>query len=270
MVEMSHVRSVFIVDYRNFFSIDLYGLRIGFTLNDGDWRDFIEERLPFGWAPAAPGVLDRQYRIEIHNGLFWIGRDGQAWIPQADPHDATAHLEHDLELFVAEHSPRYVFLHAGVVAWQSRLIVIPGTSFSGKSTLTAALWDLGAEYYSDEFALIDEAGRVHPYQRAIHLRTPYSLDWEQRSVPTRSVPPQPASLVILTRYREGAIWQPRELGTGRTAIELMRHALAAQRSPERVLQRLKLLLEQATVLTGERGDARATAAQILQLLRRAA
>src|ERR671929_229610 len=60
--------------------------------------------------------------------------------------------------------------HAGVVGWQGRAILIPGRSFSGKSTLVAALVRAGATYYSDEFAVLDERGRVHPFPKKLSMR----------------------------------------------------------------------------------------------------
>ena len=46
---------------------------------------------------------------------------------------------------------------------------LPGHSFSGKSTLVAALVRAGAVYYSDEFAVLDPDGFVHPYAKALSL-----------------------------------------------------------------------------------------------------
>ena len=51
---------------------------------------------------------------------------------------------------------------AGVVGWENRAIVMPGASFAGKTTLVRAWLEAGATYYSDEFAVLDRAGRVHP------------------------------------------------------------------------------------------------------------
>ncbi len=45
-------------------------------------------------------------------------------------------------------------------------------SFSGKTTLVRALVDAGAVYYSDEFAALDETGRVIPYARRLTFVAP--------------------------------------------------------------------------------------------------
>jgi len=64
-----------------------------------------------------------------------------------------------------------------VVAWEGKGIVIPGRSFSGKSTLVAELLRAGATYYSDEYAVFDKHGRVHPFPKDLEMRT--NGDWKQ-------------------------------------------------------------------------------------------
>ncbi|MEP7147984.1 MAG: hypothetical protein ABI857_03805, partial [Acidobacteriota bacterium] len=70
-----------------------------------------------------------------------------------------------LRIVVAEHARDCVFIHAGVVGWKGKAIVIPANSFQGKTTLVAELVKNGAEYYSDEYAILDEKGLVHPFPR---------------------------------------------------------------------------------------------------------
>src|SRR5260370_20995260 len=80
-------------------------------------------------------------------------------------------FESHVQLTVAEYAPRRVFVHAGVVGWKNRAILIPGLSHSGKTTLVDQLIRAGATYYSDEYAVLDERGRVHPYARALGMRS---------------------------------------------------------------------------------------------------
>ena len=72
--------------------------------------------------------------------------------------------------YVAEEARRGVFVHAGVVGWKGRALVLPGKSGAGKTTLVAELIRAGATYYSDEYAVLDERGRVHPYARPLAVR----------------------------------------------------------------------------------------------------
>src|SRR5207249_290373 len=76
----------------------------------------------------------------------------------------------DIERYIAEAARRKLFVHAGVVGWRGRAILIPNKTFTGKTTLVAEFVRAGATYYSDEFAVLDGQGRVHPFPRPLSLR----------------------------------------------------------------------------------------------------
>jgi hypothetical protein len=61
-------------------------------------------------------------------------------------------------------------VHAGAVLLGERALLLPGITHAGKSSLVAELLRRGATYFSDEYALIDSEGRVHPYPRPLLLR----------------------------------------------------------------------------------------------------
>ncbi len=85
--------------------------------------------------------------------------------------DAGSALAAHAERIVAERAPDHLFVHAGVVGWEGRAIVMPGASFAGKTTLVQAWLEAGAVYDSDEFAVLDRAGRVHPFPRPLAIGT---------------------------------------------------------------------------------------------------
>jgi len=121
-------------------------------------------------------------------------------------------LERDLQLYVSEWARRRVFVHAGVVGWQGREIVIPGRTMTGKTTLVKALVEAGATYYSDEYAVFDEHGQVHPYLKPMSVRKNGDGNAEE-ILPealggTRGVKALPVGLVVATSYREAAPWRP--------------------------------------------------------------
>jgi len=72
---------------------------------------------------------------------------------------------------IAETAHDRFFVHAGVVGWNGRAIVIPGQSKIGKTTLVEEFLRIGATYYSDEFAVFDRRGYVHPFARPLRVRT---------------------------------------------------------------------------------------------------
>jgi hypothetical protein len=61
-------------------------------------------------------------------------------------------------------------LHAGGVSRNAKCILLPGTSGSGKSSLTAWLTAHGCHYLSDELVFLSDEGTVWPLTRPISLK----------------------------------------------------------------------------------------------------
>src|SRR5438105_13158500 len=159
-------------------SFSAYGVRVGLRVNDKAILKRLLTRLPPGAKPADARVVNHLYSLvgfaNNSNGKlrrFNLGYWNLARFARTRSfEDLLDGFESHLQLTVAEYAPRRIFVHAGVVEWKGRAIVIPGVSFSGKSTLVAELLRAGASYYSDEYAVIDERGRVHPYARDLRIR----------------------------------------------------------------------------------------------------
>src|SRR5919109_1115164 len=217
-----------------------YGLAIGIRTNDATILDQLRDRLPPGWRPRSTPRVDRLYSLVAGGASSARGlrRFNVLYVNEMRlarslglPEVLRA-LETDLELYVAERARRRLFLHAGVIGWQGRAVVIPGRSMSGKSRLVAAWLDAGATYYSDEYAVLDGRGRVHPYPRRLRLR-----DGPGRATSRGSLAcaPLPVGLVVVTRYREGARWRPRSISPGQAGLEVLAHTAAARRRPAAAL-----------------------------------
>jgi len=254
------------------------GRRIGVRVSTRGQLERIREILPPGSRPIASPIVQHLFSLiaprsspgkgERRGHLVYAQDDCVA--RSRDLAGALRSLERHLELYVAEHSHSRVFLHAGVVAWQRRAILIPGRSHSGKSTLVAALVKAGAIYYSDEYAPIDTACRVHAYPAPLRLRTRLGA-LPKRVVPIPrdlSLPPLPVGLIVVTAYERGAHWHHRTLTPGRAALEVLRHAVPARRTPERVVERLARLTARARLVKGRRGPAAEAARRILALATR--
>jgi hypothetical protein len=170
---------------------------------------------------------------------------------------------------VAEQARERVFVHAGVVGWRGKAILLPGRSYTGKSTLVEALVGAGAEYYSDEYALLDEEGRVHPFRRALCLRAREGGE-ARRIAPaalgvTEAGPPLPVALIAACRYREGTRGRLRTLGPAETLRELFANSVAARSAPERVLEVLRQTVRGTRGVSGTRPEARQFAATLFRL-----
>lgn len=163
-----------------------------------------------------------------------------------------------LELHVAAHSVDPVFIHAGAVGIDDRGYVIPGRSGVGKTTLVLALLRAGATYYSDEYALIDSHGVLHPYPRDPHVRSgrggrgdPVAIQELTDSVGEAAVP---VAGVLLTSFRDGARWRPGRREARDCVIGLLDNAVGARTRTPSVLDAVAAVARSAWCVEGVRGD----------------
>lgn len=168
-------------------------------------------------------------------------------------------IEGQMRSWIAVNAPGYIFIHAGVVGHEGNALVIPGESFAGKTTLVAELVKRGASYFSDEFAVVDRDGLVHPYPQPLALR---SLDGRTEvATPVEDLggvsaeTPLPMSLAAVTHYVPGAEWQPRRLSPGEGALALLSRTVPARTRPHESMKVIARAIEDAVVLEGERGEA---------------
>ena len=246
-----------------------YGVRVGIRLNRKGFLKQILPYLPPGWKESRSRKVNRLYSFVIgdktsrgkrrRQNLVYADDSKVAETPELE--QAIDAFEADLQLFVADTAPRRVFVHAGVVGLGGRAIVIPGRSFSGKTSLVAALVKAGATYYSDEYAVLDERGRVHHYARPLsvrengHLAKPKKYRVEVLGGKSGSKP-LPVGMVVVSKYEAGARWRPRRLSEGEGALELMANTVSARRQPEAMLEAIREVVSQAPVWKGSRGEAR--------------
>ena len=129
------------------FSLKSYGVRVGIRSNDPLALDRARRHLPSEWESAPSAVVDRIYSILIDKKKSRPGAQrlnllygDEVRLARSNDLDSVFEtFESDVRLFVAELAKQRVFVHAGVVGWKGKAIVIPGRSYSGKSTLVAEL-----------------------------------------------------------------------------------------------------------------------------------
>lgn len=258
------------------FSLRSYGLRISIRSNDPAALARVCEHLPRKWQGASLPVVDRVYSIRVGGvgsrskvqRLNLLYSDHVRLARTADLDSIFEAFETDLRMFVAEYAKHHVFVHAGVVAWKGKAIVIPGRSYSGKSTLVAELIRAGATYYSDEYAVFDSRGLVHPYQKPIELRDEGSYVQAKVDVAElggrSATKPIPVGLVLMTDFKSGARWRPRRLTAGKGVLELLFNTVSARRNPERALATLQRVTTEADILKGVRGEASEMAPAVIR------
>ena len=227
----------------------------------------IETILPPGSRRREPAEDDHQffvrprikssYRVEDEAGSVSGSSDLQVTLEVLDAR---------LRGCIALHAPGHIFVHAGVVGWAGRVIVIPGRSFSGKTTLVAELVRAGATYSSDEVAVLDEQGLVHPYPKPLSIRTdgPSQTEYPVSAIGgVAGDSPLPIGLVAVARFAPHALWQPRRLSGGEAVLAMLANTVPAQERPEQALTTIRRAVDGAVVLEGDRGEAAELAGELL-------
>lgn len=230
----------------------------------------LTELLPPAWqdAPVADDALG--FKLQTSDArTYELARNGEV-IGSGSPEAMVDRFDWLLRNHIAVAAPEHVFVHAGAVAYDGRAIVIPGQSFSGKTTLVTELVKAGATYYSDEYAVLGSDGHLYQYAKPLSIRGDDDSTKTMRDISvfggTAGETPVPVGLVLVTQYRTGASWEPLELTRSEAVLEFLPHAFAAQERPQQTLAILGRAVKAATALKGDRGDAAELAPALLALL----
>jgi len=211
-------------------------------------------------------LVTAQPATSEHAG-YRVRRDGAANFAAATEDDVFAWLCQDIDNAVAQRSPRMLFVHAGVIGWRGVAIVVPGRSYTGKSTLVAELVWRGAVYYSDEFALLDDQGMVHPYRRPLvrrgETRPSPDLRMLRADAPTE---PLPIAVVVAGPYQPGVVWRPTVVRGAKAVLPLIDGMVQAREQTARTLRIAARVAPGIVTLQGPRADAKDVAAELLEIV----
>lgn len=248
------------------FDVDAFGCRIR---AEGDARGALRmlERCIFPSLPRSASVAHSPeilVRIGEANGRFglWLGDEMVASAPRLEKLEASVVRALDTAVVAKLRSCRVI--HAGVVALDGRAFVLPGKTHSGKSTLVAELVRRGAVYFSDEYALIDSEGLVHPYPRPMLLRNgaPESV---VVPVAESGIAPVPIGWIFGLTWQAGCSWDAVLIDQSQAVMLLLQntpHVLAESPELVRYFQRA---VAPARIYVGYRPDAGEAATEILRL-----
>ncbi|MBI1761121.1 MAG: hypothetical protein HYR56_06755 [Acidobacteria bacterium] len=248
------------------FSFTAYGVRVGVRTNQPDILEELNKRLPYGWKQARNHFVETLVSLKIGNTnkqfntrQFHLLYGGIVQLARSlDIEEVLDIFESTLNLHIAEYASNRVFVHAGAVNWKGRTIVIPGRTHAGKSTLVRELVKAGATYYSDEYAVLDMQGRVHPYPVPIGVRNNPQARQEKYPIETFGgivgTKPLPVDLVLLTEYKAGTRWRPKQIPAGQGLLSILANTVSAQRNPAKALATLQQVVLKAPVLKGVRGE----------------
>jgi len=147
--------------------------------------------------------------------------------------------------------------------------VLPARSFQGKTTLVTELVKKGAVYYSDEYAVLDENGLVHPFPKTLSIRGIIDKYKQVESTPESfgaiiGTQPLEVGLVLLSEFKRGAKWNPEILSAGNGILEILAHTIPVNYKPKFCLHVLNKLTNRAIIAKSKRGEAKKTVNLLLE------
>ncbi len=160
-------------------------------------------------------------------------------------------------------------VHAGAVRLGDRVLLLPGYSHSGKSRIVAELLRRGANYFSDEYALVDDEGRIHAYPRPLLLRngSPNRIPVlvQEHRIQGASAA-APVGWIMELQYHVDCAWHVSTVGQGEGLLMLLRHTPHVLAEAPDLLGRFQRVAAGAKCFTGRRMDAERAVDEILRLI----
>lgn len=247
-----------------------FGVPFRLVTNDDSLLQEMYRSVPYQSMAVSDDASAITFQLLRDDGNYMLQSGEEPSPVEAELPVVLEQLRHDLMVHVAEYAPDSVFVHAGVVGWGGRALVFPGKSHAGKTTLVAELVKAGATYYSDEYAVVDWEGRVHPYARQLQMREPGRP--EQRAVTVEFLggvsgsDALPVGQAMFVQYVPGSTWAPEAMTSGFAVLEMLRHSIPIRRTPARVMSILSRMMVDATAWRSNRGEASDAARAIVAMI----
>lgn len=245
-----------------------FGYVMQFRWSEASLESLLDSVVLPGWERADGVSPDAIFLLEPSPSGVSIARDQEQPVP-VPLTMAGDELKRQAHMHLATYAPDTVFVHAGVVLGPTGLILLPGRSYAGKSTLVRALVKQGCRYYSDEFAIVRSDGLVSPFPRDLSQRDganpdimipPAELGW------TPDLGPSRVAAVVSVSYSNEWTWEVETIGAGTAMLRLFENTVSAQIAPDRALRYFPKMLENALCLAGQRGEVEVAASALMELL----
>jgi hypothetical protein len=217
--------------------LELELLGVPVRIEAGDEELSARLSLVYGRSRGAPARRPLTARLAHVGGSYRIEVDTRDERSERDRTEALRALNHELLQALMARLREHYFVHAAVVVWRGRALVLPGLSRAGKSTLALALLLEGARYLSDELLAFTRAGRAEPLPRALKIRDEcvayfpelegrFAGEGEVRFLPFEALPSgvlatsAPVGAIAVPRWSAGAANRPEPLSRGEALLAL--------------------------------------------------
>jgi len=263
-------------DFRYHLFFESYGVKISVTSNTAgaieEARRIVSENLPNCFQEIEETNVEHHFLlVRNRSEKDSLYKNGEKILTRINRKGLKESLGSQIRLTVAEFAVGHIFIHAGVISWKGKAIAIPGHSFSGKTTLTATLLKRGAIYYSDEYAVLDKDGFVHPFPKKLSIRGEIDDDTQvEYSVEelggTAGTEKTRVSMVLITDYKFNAKWNPKILSNAKGIMEIIKHTVPIRQNPEFTLRVLNQVADHAIIFKSRRADISKSADFIIDFL----
>lgn len=232
-----------------------------------DLVDEVMSHLPSFYDDAQP--LRATISLFKRGDVYALEIDGARPSAFVETYPSSLDLANLVELTVVERLPDLVAIHAGAVAFDERVVLLPGSTQTGKTHLVTALLSAGATYLSDEFALIDDLGLVHPYPRMLALREDGGIrraGADEFGELASHGPLSAAGLAVLT-YDAGVRGLDADQANASEAwMHLVEHCICARRRPAEAFASTTFVAKASAAVAGRRGEAESVVQELRQRL----
>jgi hypothetical protein len=266
---------------QNYLCLESLGVKIGVgansSLNLEKLRKLIPVILPIEWKEISRAEAEHWFFVVESKKApktYSVYKESDL-LQSKNAFEETLNLmETQIRATIAEFAKDFVFLHAGVVSWNDKAIIIPGKSFSGKTTLVLELIKRDCHYLSDEYAVIDRNGFVHPFPKKLSVRGIIDnfkqVDFEVEEFGgKRQELCVPVGYFLLTGFKKDlSKLKIEETSAGEGVMAGVANSISVRQNPELVLEVLSSVAKEARVLRAERGEAGEFAEFLLNYLKK--
>ncbi|MEO7572228.1 MAG: hypothetical protein ABIX10_07310, partial [Acidimicrobiales bacterium] len=157
-------------------------------------------------------------------------------------------------------------VHSAGIVVDGRVLMLPGPSGVGKSSLCVAAVDAGLPVITDEYVLVyAAAGVVVGWRRPVRVRRPDGgvdrLDLVQPSDPL------PVGLVAVTTYVPGATIAVEPVRSSEAVMRLLANTVCAQSRPDAAMDAALSVARSSRAVVGTRGEAATAIRHLASLMR---
>lgn len=252
------------------FHVQAFGCKIRVAAGCLEGRTILE-RYVFPFSPRTDNVAgqsDVVVRIDRVAEQFQLSADGVVVATAGSAMSLVPALVRALDDAVIQRLTGFRAVHAGAVVLGKRALLLPGVTHAGKSSLVAELIRRGATYFSDEYALIDLEGRVHPYPRPLLLRNGSREQHPMLPGECRARvgdAPAPVGWILSLEYQPAGPWSIATVPQSEGLLTLLRNTPHVLSNSPEMVGAFERAVAGATCYAGSRADAADAAGQILRL-----